>query len=84
MDSVRLSVMCNGVAYLCGSAGSLILSCPRCGRDRFRDPLTYWHHPPEWERCFKDGTVLEPVRVDEVESRWLAIWSKDEGQDGTD
>ncbi len=67
-------IMHDGVAYSSGTAGSLILSCQTCGTDRFRDPALYFQHPPEWERCFKCKTPMEPVRCDEIESKWKPIW----------
>lgn len=42
----------DGVEYLRGSAGSLILACPTCGQEHFRDPMNYfWSLVPknkEW------------------------------------
>lgn len=74
-----LPVMHNGVAYLRGSAASLILSCPNCGRDRFREAVHYFGHDPAWEKCFECTTVLEPVRVDEIETKWRPLWQAKDG-----
>ena len=31
-----------GVEYLRGSAGSLVLTCPKCGEEHFREPENYF------------------------------------------
>lgn len=49
----------NGVAYRLGSAGSLILVCPDCGRKRFRQEI----EKIEFEKCFDCDTQLELVRA---------------------
>ena len=37
-----------GVEYLRGSAGGLILACPKCGYEHFREPVNYfWSLVPE-------------------------------------
>ncbi len=71
-------VIHDGVAYSRGSAGSLILCCPKCGRDRFRDPIDYWHRDPTWEKCFTCETVMEPIRMDEIETKWRPIWEAED------
>jgi len=54
----------NGKEYLLGSAGSLVLSCPKCGAESFRDSFFYFRRPdPENETCLLDGTVLKPIRA---------------------
>ena len=69
----------NGVTYASGTAGSLLLSCQTCGTDRFRDPVQYFQHPPEWEACFKCHTPMEPVRRDEIATKWKPIWDRFDG-----
>jgi hypothetical protein len=65
-----------GTDYLAGSFGSLVLSCPCCGRDRFRAPELYFDLPdPKWEKCFSCETVMEPVRVSDIETKWRPIWA---------
>lgn len=68
----------NGIEYALGSGGSLLLSCPICGRDRFREAHFYFTRPdPESERCFDHpDTPLEPVKESEIESRWRPLWNK--------
>lgn len=61
----------NGIEYSVGSCGTLHLSCPNCGRDRFRQKIT----KIEWETCLDCNTQLELVQVDEIESKWLHIWN---------
>lgn len=81
-----------GVAYLCGSAGSLILACPKCGEEYFREPdnyswslvlenkawldkgqKNYWGDP-SWHKCMTCKTQMEPIRMDELDSRWKPFW----------
>jgi hypothetical protein len=60
-----------GKKWLRGSAGSLILRCPKCGphQDHFRDPMNYFGTPPtgdkSWHKCFKCRTQMRPVEVTE-------------------
>ena len=81
-----------GVQYLLGSAGSLILACPKCGEEHFRDPDNYfWGLVPEnkdwiargqknywgdpsWHKCITCEAQMEPIRIDELESRWKPFW----------
>ena len=81
-----------GVEYLLGSAGSLILACHKCGKVRFRAPENYFWSlvpqnrarieqgqkncwgDPSWHKCFTCGTQMEPIRTDEVESRWSQLF----------
>lgn len=83
-----------GVEYLLGSQGSLILACPQCGREYFRetenyfwslDPKNreriergqknYWGDP-SWHVCIScdNDPQMEPIRMDELESRWKPFW----------
>jgi hypothetical protein len=34
-----------------------------------------WFHP-EWEACWtcKPRTILEPVRIDELDTKWKPLW----------
>ena len=63
-----------GVQYLAGTAGSLILACPKCGEEHFRD-FHYFYHP-EWAVCFtcKPKQQMEPILISELESRWKPFW----------
>ena len=79
-----------GVKYLRGSAGSLILACPKCGEEHFRDPDSYmWSAEEreandelknrglgkcEFDKCYTCGTRMEPVRIDELQTRWIPFW----------
>ena len=38
--------------------------------------MNYFSHPADWERCYECNTTMEPVRVDEVESKWKPLWNK--------
>lgn len=84
----------DGVEYMRGSAGSLILACPVCGDEHFREPINYfwslysdnkaWMErgqknywgAPEWHKCVEcpERTQMEPIRMDELESRWKPFW----------
>lgn len=82
----------NDVEYLKGSAGSLILACPKCGEEHFREPENYfWSLVPEnqewmkreqknywgdpsWHKCFNCETQMEPIRVDELNTKWRPLW----------
>jgi hypothetical protein len=81
-----------GVEYLLGSAGSLILACQKCGDLRCRTPENYFWSlvplhmawieqgkknywgDPSWHKCYTCGTQMEPIRADELESRWKPFW----------
>ena len=80
----------NGIKYLLGTAGSLILACPQCGEEYFRNPSDYvWTNEQmeanpalkmrglgkhEFDICFACKTRMEPIRLDELESRWKPFW----------
>ncbi len=82
----------DGVEYVLGSAGSLILACDGCGQEHFRSPENYFGPPPagdpSWHRCWNpgcpkrtsnqnvalNGNQLQPIRVDELESKWRPLW----------
>ncbi len=80
----------NGTKYLCGSAGSLILACSTCGEEHFRDPGSYmWTDEQreanrelqkrgvgkhEFDKCHRCQTRMEPIRLDEIETRWVPFW----------
>lgn len=83
----------DGVEYLLGTAGSLIMACPKCGEEHFREPENYfWSLVPEnkawldrgqknywgdpsWHKCMTcDNQQMEPILVDELESRWQPFW----------
>ena len=76
-DRLRQRVI-DGVAYLLGSAGSLILACHKCGEEHFREPSNYFGPKPSgdpaWHKCFSCGTQMEPIRIDELDSRWRPFW----------
>lgn len=61
-----------GVEYLSGTAGSLIVACPKCAEEHFRNPYDYFAHP-EWHKC-SCKTQMEPIRMDELEARWKPFW----------
>lgn len=63
------------VEYLLGTAGSLILCCPKCGEEHFREPDNYFHHQ-DWHKCFSCQTQMEPIRIDELKSRWKPFWKR--------
>ena len=70
----------DGTEYLLGTGGSLILACPVCGAEHFREPSNYfgpepWGNPT-WHHCFHCPNVqMEPIRMDELESRWKPFWA---------
>jgi uncharacterized Fe-S center protein len=68
MDRYKREV--DGVVYCLGIAGSFLLSCPSCGRDRFRQEVPNI----EYESCLGCGTQMEMVRADELETRWKPFW----------
>ena len=80
------SITVDGVAYLLGSAGSLVLCCPQCGEEHFREPRNYFGKPPigekSWHRCFSCPacTQMEPIRIDELEIRWKPFWKAIDGR----
>lgn len=69
-----MSIEIKGESYETGSAGSLLLSCPSCGRDRFRQRHEKTLDHLEWEICFGCGTQLEAVKTSELTNRWIPFW----------
>ena len=64
----------DGVEYLLGSAGSLILACSKCGEEHFRDSNDYFRHPLNCEQCFACHNDMAPIRMDELETVWKPFW----------
>lgn len=62
----------DGVEYLCGTAGSLIVACTVCGEEHFRD--FHYFYNPDWYQCFSGHGQLVPIRMDELESKWYQLW----------
>jgi hypothetical protein len=58
----------NGVRYLLGSAGSLIVACPKCGEEHFRDRRS------EHERCFTCCGPMEMVALADLRAKWDPLW----------
>ena len=87
-----MSYVLDDIEYLTGSAGSLVLACPACGEEQFREPMNYfWSLVPEnkawmakgqtnyfgdpsWHKCMSCGTQMEPIRTDQLETRWNPLW----------
>jgi predicted nucleic acid-binding Zn-ribbon protein len=64
-----------GIAYLLGNAGSLILGCPRCGKEAFTYMPTYdFEEDARVCTCYGDKTPLEPIREDELDKKWRPLW----------
>jgi hypothetical protein len=59
----------DGEKYQLGSAGSLILICPQCGHERFREH----HHPGE--TCWTcKGVPMEKLRLADL-PKYRAMWT---------
>lgn len=73
-----MSFEVNGVAYCTGTAGSPILACPICAEEHFRDRIdvaNMINGVRTFEKCFTcPDSTMEPIREDEVESRWKPFW----------
>lgn len=52
-----------------GSAGSLILCCPVCGHQAFREHVNLEH----MENCFDGHGRMELVKLSDLESRWRPL-----------
>lgn len=56
-----------GVEYMLGSAGSLILNCPRGCEERFRPPINYFGPPPRgsplWHKCMTCQSHMTPIKA---------------------
>lgn len=63
-----------------GTAGSMILSCPNCGRDCFRQIV----HNIEWEICRKCSTQMEFVLKKDLETRWKPFWDRIDAEQAHD
>lgn len=70
-----------GVKYLAGSAGSLILCCDKCGEEHFRDVDNYFLHT-EWHKCMTCRNQMQPVKEKEMFKKWYPIWMDSEGVEG--
>lgn len=60
-----------GTVYETGTAGSIVLHCPKCdpgktGPFRFRLVPNYWWNPHN-ECCWDCGTEMEPIPTDPEE-----------------
>lgn len=89
---MRRTYTFDNVEYLCGSAGSLIIACPKCGDECFREPENYFWSlvpknaawlarrqknywgDPAWHKCIMCRTQMEPICMDELDSRWKPFW----------
>lgn len=77
-EGEHTTLLRDGVEYRLGSAGSLLLCCPECGADHFRDAEHYFEHP-EWHTCVACSMLIgkrvhvEPVKVADL-ARWRAFW----------
>lgn len=58
----------DGVRYCLGSEGSMILGCPKCGEEHFRESI---RHP---ENCFSCHTRMEPLTFGNRD-KYIAIWT---------
>ena len=75
--ATRRTVTHEGVEYLLGSAGSLIVACPKCGEEHFREARNYFGPEPlgnpSWHKCFECGSQMEPIAIRDL-SRWRRFW----------
>lgn len=58
----------DGVRYQVGSAGSLILGCPKCGEEHFRN------YHSEHERCFTCRVPMEKIALRDLKTKWAPLW----------
>ena len=74
---MRKTIVIDEVEYLLGSAGSLVLCCPKCGEEHFRRASNYFgpNGQPDWHKCYACKAQMEPVRIDELYSRWKPFWN---------
>ncbi|HEY7493785.1 MAG TPA: hypothetical protein VIH59_22090 [Candidatus Tectomicrobia bacterium] len=71
-----MTLLWEGEDYVLGSAGSLVLCCPACGAERFRDSGSYFAHPT-WYRCWaRPHALLGPIKVAELATRWQPLWQR--------
>lgn len=73
----------DGVPYLAGSAGSLVVSCRRCGVEQMMGARAWFINERQPDlidcsNCNRPGTI-EPVRMDELHDRWLPFWKLVDG-----
>lgn len=63
----------NGKKYLRGSAGSLVLECPKCRNRMFREPHNYFGKPPvgdsSWHKCLYCDEQMYPIEVRKKEEK---------------
>lgn len=68
----------DGERYLATNHGSVVVSCPRCGKDKWVDPkATNFHGEDNRNLC--DNHVepfipMLPVRMDDLSDRWMPFW----------
>lgn len=59
----------NYIRYQLGSAGSIILACPKCGEEHFRG-----YHSTH-DRCFTcPNQPMEMVALKDLETKWHPLW----------
>jgi len=73
----------DGVPYLAGSGGSLIVSCRRCGVEQMMGARAWFINERQSDlidcsSCNRPGTI-EPIRMDELHDRWLPFWKLVDG-----
>jgi hypothetical protein len=61
----------NGVEY-CLVGGDFQLACPNCGHECCRKSIANIAN----QKCAACKTQLEAVRVDELKTKWQAVWKK--------
>ena len=65
-------IIYNNVAYVTGTAGSLVLVCETCGQEHFRPAKNYFTNP-QWHQCFLCKTQMRPVPIYEW-FKWLRLF----------
>ena len=52
-----------------GTAGSMIVACPRCGEEHFRE----FTQPPEYEICFSCGDNMKRMLKRDLDTVWKPL-----------
>lgn len=66
----------DGHQCLLGGVGSLVLACPKCGDESYRDAED-WKAMRPVESCAGCGPlhIKRPIRIDDLDRKWLPLWA---------
>jgi hypothetical protein len=75
----RMTLLWEGEEYVLGSAGSLVLCCPTCGAERFRDPGSSFAYPTLYAGLPPGSALVQPRRIWYKAARRTALFCHRDG-----